>query len=284
MAVGSFSAGLSGLNANSTYLSVIGNNLANINTVGFKTSAVSFATWSARRSAAPASTRRRSASASSPARSRRCSPRARSRTRARPPTSPSRAPASSRSATARSVGYTRAGNFSFDDNGMLITPDGWRVQGYTQTDPVTGNIITAVAPNDIIIPPGVLRAPTATTNVRAQVNLDPNVAHRSGEPRVHDVDPDVRRARQPARADRRLQPHRRRRVDLHGHRAAGRRHRRRRRAGHADDGQPDVQRRRRADRARRRHHDSRARPRGPTARRRTRSPGTSSRRSAPARS
>ena len=43
MAVGSFSAGLSGLSANSTYLSVIGNNLANINTVGFKASAVSFA-------------------------------------------------------------------------------------------------------------------------------------------------------------------------------------------------------------------------------------------------
>ena len=40
MAVGSFSAGLSGLNANSTYLSVIGNNLANINTIGFKTSTV----------------------------------------------------------------------------------------------------------------------------------------------------------------------------------------------------------------------------------------------------
>ena len=43
MAVGSFSAGLSGLNANSTYLSVIGNNLANINTIGFKSSSVSFA-------------------------------------------------------------------------------------------------------------------------------------------------------------------------------------------------------------------------------------------------
>ncbi len=43
MAVGSFSSGLSGLSANSTYLSVIGNNLANINTVGYKTSAVSFA-------------------------------------------------------------------------------------------------------------------------------------------------------------------------------------------------------------------------------------------------
>ncbi len=43
MAVGSFSAGLSGLNANATYLSVIGNNLANINTIGYKASAVSFA-------------------------------------------------------------------------------------------------------------------------------------------------------------------------------------------------------------------------------------------------
>ena len=40
MAVGSFSAGLSGLNANAVYLSVIGNNLANINTVGFKASSV----------------------------------------------------------------------------------------------------------------------------------------------------------------------------------------------------------------------------------------------------
>ena len=42
MAVGSFSAGLSGLNANAEALSVIGNNLANINTVGFKASQVSF--------------------------------------------------------------------------------------------------------------------------------------------------------------------------------------------------------------------------------------------------
>src|SRR6266540_6937212 len=42
MAVGSFSAGLSGLNANGQYLSVIGNNLANINTIGFKSSAVTF--------------------------------------------------------------------------------------------------------------------------------------------------------------------------------------------------------------------------------------------------
>ena len=42
MAVGSFSAGLSGLNANAQALAVVGNNLANINTVGYKASTVSF--------------------------------------------------------------------------------------------------------------------------------------------------------------------------------------------------------------------------------------------------
>ena len=42
MAVGSFSAGLSGLAANAQALSVIGNNLANINTLGFKASTVAF--------------------------------------------------------------------------------------------------------------------------------------------------------------------------------------------------------------------------------------------------
>ena len=43
MSVGSFSASLSGLNAHQEKLSVIGNNLANLNTVGFKASTVQFA-------------------------------------------------------------------------------------------------------------------------------------------------------------------------------------------------------------------------------------------------
>src|SRR5580765_836434 len=43
MSAGSFSASLSGLNANAEKLAVIGNNLANINTVGFKASNVTFA-------------------------------------------------------------------------------------------------------------------------------------------------------------------------------------------------------------------------------------------------
>src|SRR5262249_6062252 len=43
MAVGSFSARLSGLHPNSVYPRGSGNNLANINTVGFKASDVTFA-------------------------------------------------------------------------------------------------------------------------------------------------------------------------------------------------------------------------------------------------
>jgi flagellar hook protein FlgE len=175
MAVGSFSSGLSGLNANSTYLSVIGNNLANINTVAFKTSAVSFADLVSQTvggtSVNPAQVGLGVV------------------TGAISPVFAQGSIENSREATnvaiqgagffpvrnGAQVGYTRAGNFSFDDNGVLISPDGWRVQGYSQTDPATGNILTAVAPADIVIPPGVLRAPTATTNVRAQINLDPNV-------------------------------------------------------------------------------------------------------------
>ena len=42
MAIGSFSAGLSGLTANAEALKVVGNNLANLNTVGYKASTVAF--------------------------------------------------------------------------------------------------------------------------------------------------------------------------------------------------------------------------------------------------
>ena len=175
MAVGSFSAGLSGLNANSTYLSVIGNNLANINTVGFKTSAVSFSDLVSQTVGATSVNPAQVGLGVV--------------TGAISPVFAQGSIENSREATNVAIqgagffavrdrsraGYTRAGNFSFDDTGVLISPDGWRVQGYTQRDPVTGNILTAVAPTDILIPPGVLRAPTATTNVQAQVNLDPNV-------------------------------------------------------------------------------------------------------------
>jgi flagellar hook protein FlgE len=67
--------------------------------------------------------------------------------------------------------YTRAGNFTFDSSGKLVTPDGQYVQGYTGVNATTGAIVTTGAPTDITVPPGVLRPPTATTSFRTQSNL-----------------------------------------------------------------------------------------------------------------
>jgi flagellar hook protein FlgE len=174
MAVGSFSSGLAGLTANSTYLSVIGNNLANINTVGFKSSVVSFADLVSQTvggtSQNPMQIGLGVATGS---------------------ISPvfSQGPIENSSEATNvaiqgngffivkgdnSQAYTRAGVFTFDSDGALVTPDGWKVQGYTQLDPVTKQVITTGQPTDIVIPPGDLRPPVATTSLNAEINLDAN--------------------------------------------------------------------------------------------------------------
>jgi flagellar hook protein FlgE len=176
MAVGSFSAGLSGLNANATYLSVIGNNLANINTIGYKTSAVSFADLVSQNvggtSINPMQVGLGVVTGSIS------------------PVFSQGAIENTREATNVAIqgngffvvrgeagnAYTRAGNFTFNADGELVTTDGWRVQGYTQVDQATGDVLTTGGLTDIVVPPGVLRAPVATTNIRAQINLDAGAA------------------------------------------------------------------------------------------------------------
>jgi flagellar hook protein FlgE len=68
--------------------------------------------------------------------------------------------------------FTRAGNFSLNAQGQLITADGLTVQGYTQVDPASGQIITTGALSDLVVPPGLLRAPAATTSFQTATNLD----------------------------------------------------------------------------------------------------------------
>jgi flagellar hook protein FlgE len=173
MAVGSFSAGLSGLNANSVYLSVIGNNLSNINTIGFKASAVTFMDLVSQNtggsSVNPMQVGLGVVTGSMS-----------------PVFSQGAIEATGEATNAAIQGngfyvvsspdggtfYSRAGNFSLDNEGVLITPDGYRVQGFTQTDPVTGDIIATGQATDIIVPAGVLRDPVATTLFRTTSNLD----------------------------------------------------------------------------------------------------------------
>ena len=172
MSIGSFSSSLSGLKANQTKLAVIGNNLANLNTVGYKAGQVTFADLVSQ-----------SVGGSS----------------ANPmqvglgvTTSAIAANFSQGGIDSTGVatnvavqgngffviggadarGYTRAGDFSFDQNGRLVTSDGKPVQGFTSIDPATGSVNTTGQPSDIVITPGVLRAPTPTRQIGIVSNLN----------------------------------------------------------------------------------------------------------------
>jgi flagellar hook protein FlgE len=172
----SFSSSLSGLNANAQKLSVIGNNLANINTIAFKASTVNFSDLVSQSVGGSSSNPMQVGLGV---------------------TTGSIAPNFSQGGMANTgvptnvaiqgngffvVGdpnqrsYTRAGDFSFDATGMLVTSDGKPVQGFTATDPLTGAIVTTGQPGSIIVPPGVLRAPVATTQFGTASNLDINAA------------------------------------------------------------------------------------------------------------
>jgi flagellar hook protein FlgE len=173
MAVGSFSAGLSGLNANAQYLSVIGNNLANINTIGFKSSGVTFMDLVSQTVGGSSANPMQVGLGVV--------------TGAISPVFSQGAIENTREATnvaiqgggffvvrgaASGQAYTRAGNFTFNSEGKLVTPDGYFVQGYTGVNPTTGEIISTGQLTDISVPPGVLRAPQATGRFATVTNLD----------------------------------------------------------------------------------------------------------------
>ncbi|MFI7541307.1 flagellar hook protein FlgE [Actinoplanes sp. NPDC049599] len=65
--------------------------------------------------------------------------------------------------------YTRAGSFTFDANGSLTTPNGQIVQGWG-ADP-DGTVNTAGAPGNIKLPIGISLAPEATTSFTLTGNL-----------------------------------------------------------------------------------------------------------------
>jgi flagellar hook protein FlgE len=176
MALGSFSAALSGLRASNMYLGVIGNNLANINTVGFKASAVQFADLVSQSVGGSSSNPMQIGLGVGVG--------------SISPSFTQGAIESSQLATnvaiqgggffvisnATGIGYTRAGNFTLDNSGALVTPDGSKVQGWSTVDPVTNLVNTSGVPGNIVIPPGALRAPTATTSFKTMTNLNATAA------------------------------------------------------------------------------------------------------------
>jgi flagellar hook protein FlgE len=66
--------------------------------------------------------------------------------------------------------YTRAGSFSFDTNGRLTNPEGMVVQGWLP-DPATGVLSTSTAPTDVILPAGTLIPPQKSSAISLSGNI-----------------------------------------------------------------------------------------------------------------
>jgi flagellar hook protein FlgE len=171
----SFSIALSGLNADSAALDVVGNNLANLNTTGYKDSNVSFYDL-LQQSVAGGSTQI-GGGVSAPQTERVFSQ------------GSIQATGGSFDAAIQGNGffvvqdpsgntlYTRAGNFNLDANGNLVTATGQLVQGWVAQD---GVVNTSGAVGNITLPSDALQTPSATQNFSLSLNL--NAAGVSGQP------------------------------------------------------------------------------------------------------
>jgi flagellar hook protein FlgE len=169
----SFSTALSGLKASSDAIGVTGNNIANANTTAFKSSSITFAdnftdSLGVRLNGAGGTMQIGDGVT----------------TAAIPTNFAQGTLASSTSSTAASIQgggffviknaagaqqYTRAGDFSIDNKGFLVTPDGANVQGFAA---VGGVVPPGIAPTSIQIPIGETTAPVATSQATLRMNLN----------------------------------------------------------------------------------------------------------------
>ncbi len=188
MSFGSFVTALSGLKAAGTAIDVIGNDLANLNTSGFKGSTLSFQDVVA--DVTGAASKQIGSGVASPLIFKSFSQGAIQTTggvynaaiqgngffivRKADLGSPVAA-----SPDVTSDQFTRAGNFQIDKNGILVSASGERVQGWT-LNTATGQVSTTDPIGDIIVPIGSNRAARATTSFNADLNLDASAA--SGAP------------------------------------------------------------------------------------------------------
>ena len=170
-------SGISGLHAHQQMMDVTGNNIANVNTTGFKASNVQFQDTLSQMTGAAGSPQDGMAG-----------------------TNPAQVGLGVRNASitsnfsqgsAQTTGkagdmmiqgdgffitrrgneelYTRAGSFFFDANGMLATANGEPVQGWTADE--SGEVNTAAKPGDIRMPLGKSISPVATSTIEVKGNL-----------------------------------------------------------------------------------------------------------------
>jgi flagellar hook protein FlgE len=167
----SFSTALSALNAHSTAVDVIGNNLANMNTPGFKANVVSFYDLVTQSLGAGLGETQVGFGVGRPVTLRVFSQGA------------IKSSSGDLDAAIQGDGflvvkdkstdgevYTRGGNLQVDKDGTLVMATGQRVQGWTAQR--RGPIQTNGPVSDIVIPVGQLKAPVTTTEFTVNANLN----------------------------------------------------------------------------------------------------------------
>jgi flagellar hook protein FlgE len=169
----SFSTALSGLNANSTAIDVVGNNLANLNTTGFKDSQVEFQSLVTQSLGAGLGETQVGFGTGEPLTTMEF-------TQGAIQTSSGAMDAAIQGdgffvVNDSSSGinlYTRAGNFDVDATGNLMTDTGDYVQGWTATNPATGAVDTNGPIGNIVVPVGSLSPPVPTSQFSVGLNLN----------------------------------------------------------------------------------------------------------------
>jgi flagellar hook protein FlgE len=163
----SFSTALSGLNANTTAIDVTGNNLANLNTTGFKESTVSFHDLVTESIGAGLGSTQVGFGVGTPITLRQFSQGAIQSTGG-PLDAAIQGDGFFVVMDGSQVEYTRGGNFQVDPAGNLITATGQKVQGWSMTN---GVLDTNTPIGNITVPTGTLTAPLATTTTSVDLNL-----------------------------------------------------------------------------------------------------------------
>jgi flagellar hook protein FlgE len=172
----SFSTALSALNATSTAIDVVGNNLANMNSTGFKTSDMSFSDLVTQSLGAGLGSTQVGFGTATPLTVTDFSQGAIQTT----PDGLLNGAISGEgffvvnNPTTGNTEYTRAGDFQTDASGELMTANGDYVQGWTANG--TGMIDTNSPVSNIVVPVGTLQPPVATTTMTASLNLDSSAA------------------------------------------------------------------------------------------------------------
>lgn len=167
----SFSTALSALGAHATAIDVVGNNLANLNTPGFKQSAVSFHDLVTQSLGAGLGETQVGFGVGRPVTLREFSQGAIQ-------TSAGALDAAIQGdgffvvkSASDAVQYTRGGNFQVDLSGNLTTATGEKLQGWATLDN-SGAVDTNTPVGDIVVPVGTLKAPLSTQSMSIDVNLN----------------------------------------------------------------------------------------------------------------